>query len=206
MCFRIIGHLGAHPGLEHESATIFQFSVQLAFKTKQNVTFYAPVVCEVPGCVDNLPDTDVTEQSCFPVSNACLATMLCLVNFRPVSRPKWNTVHFHDCIFRSVSCRTDGHWYRRECLPVEALLYSSRKTRFSRRPLLLPGPAILASVNGLLRSLFFLFLSLLRGCSHMCRDRIHQRRRQAIVRLKADGPQALPYTTHFLRIKSGFND
>lgn len=61
MGLRVNGDLVAHSRMQRETASILKFGVKLAFKTQQNMTLHAPMVCKVSRRVLNHPHAQVTE-------------------------------------------------------------------------------------------------------------------------------------------------
>ena len=64
-------------------------------KTKQDVSFFAPVIGEIVWCVFDHPDAYRPELSRSPKRLAGGASMLCGHNVGPVGGAKRNVVYFH---------------------------------------------------------------------------------------------------------------
>jgi len=91
----IVGDLIAHAWFENEHPTVLELSVQLTLETQKNVSFHAPVVCQVTRRILDHPDSDIAEVLGAPTGDACLTFMLSSLYARPVGYPKWNVSHLH---------------------------------------------------------------------------------------------------------------
>jgi hypothetical protein len=78
MGFRVIGNLKAHARAQGERASILEFSAQFSGEAKQNVSFDAPMVCDIAGRTLDDPNSDVAELPGPPGRRASLAWMECL--------------------------------------------------------------------------------------------------------------------------------
>jgi hypothetical protein len=96
MRFRIISDLIAHAGRQDEMATVFEFGVQLPFKTEQNMPFFAPVIGKISGTVFDHPHANVAKLAGAPGCCARLAPMLGPLNEIPVRGAKRQMIDSHD--------------------------------------------------------------------------------------------------------------
>lgn len=76
MRLSMVSNLIAHAGFKHQGTAILQFSVQLAFKTREDMPLRTPVISPVAGRVLNQADPDVAEVTGLPVSHVRFAFVL----------------------------------------------------------------------------------------------------------------------------------
>lgn len=95
MRFGVIGNLKAHAGAQGERASVLEFGPQFALQAKQNVSFDAPVVCDIAGRTLDDPNSDVAELSSPPDRRTSLALMCGRWNVVPLGDAEWNTVNLH---------------------------------------------------------------------------------------------------------------
>jgi hypothetical protein len=90
MRFRVVCDLITHTRFENEFPTVSNLCVQLAFQTKEDVPFDAPVVRSIASCVLDHADTNGTEVTRAPVRNAAFAFVFRPLDASPICGSEWN--------------------------------------------------------------------------------------------------------------------
>ena len=81
-----VGYLVAHAGAQDKATPILEFRVQLAREAQQYMALPAPVIREITRSVFDHSDSNRPEMTGSPVSGACYALVLGLLQERPVGR------------------------------------------------------------------------------------------------------------------------
>ena len=77
MRLSIVSDLIAHARFEKKLPTILELGVEFALETQDNVSFHAPVICQITGRILDHSDADSAEILGTPVCDTCLAFMHC---------------------------------------------------------------------------------------------------------------------------------
>jgi hypothetical protein len=91
----IVRDVVSHPGTQNDHSAIFQFRMQFASITQQEVTFVAPVIGAVAGGILHHADADVAELSGAPCRFPGFARMVHAGDGLPVDRLKRDVLQLH---------------------------------------------------------------------------------------------------------------
>ena len=103
MRFRVVRNLIAHARLQRELAAVFEFSVQFALGTQEDVALDTPVIGQIARRVLNHANADVPEVLGAPVGQSAFAFVLGSWNLRPFGGAEWDVRHLHIDSFPSVN-------------------------------------------------------------------------------------------------------
>jgi len=76
-------------------AAIFEFGLKFTFYAEQDMTFDAPMVCDVAGAILDPADANASEMSSAPVRQATVACVFGLFDLGPICGAKWDICHLH---------------------------------------------------------------------------------------------------------------
>ena len=99
----IVADLIAHSRFNRKFSAVREFGFKLAFKTENDVTFIAPMICQIAWGLFDQPNANVAEVLSAPVRRASFAFVFGRFNLRPVRGFKWNVCDFHDQNLKPVN-------------------------------------------------------------------------------------------------------
>jgi len=103
MRFRVVRNLIAHARLQREFAAVFEFSVQFALGTQEDVALDTPMISQIARRVLNHSNADVPEVLGAPVSQPAFSFVLGSWNLRPFGGAEGDVRHLHIDSSPSVS-------------------------------------------------------------------------------------------------------